>query len=96
MLSILVYVSAGAAGAFVKLCADRNGILLLPKWGRTKEGRLFVDLGFLSALVIGVGAAIVADGNWVTAFSAALGLSYIIEAVPARLSALRKKRQACR
>ena len=85
------WIVAGAAGAFVKLCADRNGVLLLPRWGRTAGGRLYIDLGFLSALVVGIGAALVADGNWLTAFCAALGLSYVIEAVPARVSALRKK-----
>lgn len=82
MTDIWIYVLAGLGGAFVKLAVNRHGRILLPRAGRTEEGHLFLDLGFLASLVAGVGTALLVDQNWRIAFAAAIAGPYVVEGIP--------------
>jgi len=88
-LTLLTWIYAGIAGAFVRLCLTESGQIMLPRLGHTEKGRAYVDLGFIASLVVGIGCAIAVDHSWVTAFLGAVAGPEIIEQTVAKVSALR-------
>lgn len=73
------YWFCGAFGGALYELATYGGFRLPCRW---KEGQL--RLGVLASMLLGIGAAIWADGNEVTAFTAALGGPLLIEALIAQ------------
>lgn len=86
---LLTWICAGVAGAFVRLCLMENGRLVFFRTGRTADGRKYLDLGFVSNLVVGVGCAVAVDHSWLTAFLGAVAGPEVIEQAVAKWSALR-------
>lgn len=72
---ILILAVIGFAGGIVHSVVKNRGVLLVPHVLPDKR----ICLGFLTSGVIGLATAIIVDGNWVTAFSAAVAGPHIIE-----------------
>jgi len=79
---------AGAAGALVRICLVYHGRIMLPRFGRVPDGRLYLDVGFCGALVIGIACAVLVDNNWLMAFSSAIAGPHVLEGLVATLSEL--------
>ena len=92
-LTLLTWVYAGIAGAFVRLCLAESNQIILPRVGRTDKGRAYIDLGFIASLVVGIGCAIAVDHSWLTAFFGAVAGPEVIEQAVAKISALRNGKE---
>lgn len=73
-VAFVVYACGGIIGALVKVILDQKGVLDLPR--RTKT---HLHLGFLANLAIGMVAAILADGNFLTAILSGIAGGVIID-----------------
>lgn len=82
------WILAGAAGAFIRICLVQGGQFILPNFGRTPEGRLYVDLGCITTIILGIGTAVLVDGSWITAFLGAIAGPHLIEEGVSRGSSL--------
>ena len=90
---LLTWIYAGIAGAIVRLCLMEGGRVLLFRKGQTPDGRTYLDLGFVSNLVVGIGCAIAVDHSWLTAFLGAVAGPEVIEHAVAKWSAMRNNKQ---
>jgi len=75
------YWMCGVAGGLIHDLLAHKGLKL---WSYEKVTRC-LRLGFIGSAILGVAAAILADGTYVTAFAAAIAGPHIIEAAVARL-----------
>lgn len=71
---VIVYAAGGIIGALVKLVQSEKGVLVLPY--RTKRE---LHLGFLATVLIGMTAAILADGNFLTALLSGYAGSHLLD-----------------
>lgn len=74
LAEVLIYAAGGLLGALVKEIFSKEGALLLP---RVVDGRL--HLGFLASLVPGMILAVLADGNFLTAFGSGFAASTLAD-----------------
>ena len=75
-------------GCVVHAALRGRGALVLPRYDAAR-GRL--HLGFLLAGVIGIVAALAVDGDWLTAFFAAVAVPHVAETIADRVNGRRRR-----
>lgn len=75
------YWMCGVAGGLIHDLLAHKGLKL---WSYDRRSRV-LRLGFIGSALLGVGAAVLADGSMVTAFAAAIAGPHVIEVLVARL-----------
>ena len=60
MSGIVVILGLGAFGGLLNHLYFHSNILLLPGLERQEEGKVYLKLGFLAEMILGMGAALVA------------------------------------
>ncbi len=80
MDNLFTYIVVGALGGFLRELLKGRGVIILPqRW--EVNGKRGIDLGILTAVILGAASACFVDGHLSTAFWASVGAPQFLEGI---------------